>query len=416
MIIQRPISRKQLAAFLPDQESVLAVEKLFKLSGEQNPTNIAELFVLNEETNTLAESANARAALAEALAHALEPLAEEASTRPPVVQPNNVPVDSIQFNTTNHPHPPYRIGETNWDAATQTLATRVTDGVILQHGQEMHNRYINATGSTIHPGQLIAYLAPSPDPETPLCQLFLADGTMSPTFIGGLSTNTAAPGEVVFATWFGIVRDLDTTPYTGNELFASPTVPGGLTGIKPAAPDIAVAICGRLSIHPTEGRVRVRINPPPVNSYADIASTVTQAFAAADTPQAITFNSAPFAYGFSIGAPASRIVAGNAGLYAIRVALQITSSSSSTQGVFIWARKNGVDIPLSSSHITIASNSSYILPNVAFVIPLLAGEYFEIMAAVTSTNVSLTANAAQVAPYPRPASPSAKLRIAQASS
>ena len=243
MIVQRPISRKQLAAFLPDQESVLAVEKLFKLSGEQHPTSISELFVLNEEANALAESANARAALAEALARALEPLVEEASTRPPVVQPN----------------------------------------------------------------------------------------------------------------------------------------------------------------------------PPPVNSYADIASTVTQAFAAADTPQAITFDSAPFAHGFSIGAPASRIVAGNAGLYAIRVTLQIASSSPSTQGMFIWARKNGADIPLSSSHVTVASNSSYILPNVSFVIPLLAGEYFEIMVAVTSTDVSLTANAAQAAPYTRPASPSAKLRITQVS-
>ena len=243
MIVQRPISRKQLAAFLPDQESVLAVEKLFKLSGEQHPTSISELFVLNEETNALAESANARAALAEAVARALEPLVEEASTRPPVVQPN----------------------------------------------------------------------------------------------------------------------------------------------------------------------------PPPVNSYAGIASTVTQPFAAADTPQAVTFDSAPFAYGFSIGAPASRIVAGNAGLYAIRVALQITSSSPSTQSVFIWARKNGADIPLSSSHVTVASNSSSALPSVSFVTPLLAGEYFEIMAAVTSTDVSLTANAAQAAPYPRPASPSAQLRITQAS-
>ena len=244
MIVQRPISRKQLAAFLPDQESVLAVEKLFKLSGEQHPASISELFVLNEEANAMAESANARAALAEALARALEPLVEEASTRPPVVQ----------------------------------------------------------------------------------------------------------------------------------------------------------------------------LNQPPVNYYADISSTVTQAFAAADTPQAIAFDSAHFAHGFSIGAPASRIVAGNSGLYAIRVTLQISSSSPSTQGMFIWASKNGADIPLSSSHVTVASNSSYILPNVSFVTHLLAGEYFEIMVAVTSTDVSLTANAAQAAPYHRPASPSAKLRITQASS
>lgn len=242
MITQRPISRKQLAAFLPDQESLLAVEKLFKLSGELHPNQIGELYVLNEETNILAENANARAALAEALAHALEPLVEEAAMRPPIVHSNNV------------------------------------------------------------------------------------------------------------------------------------------------------------------------------QSYADIASTATQSYSLADAPQAVTFDSVPFAHGFSIGSPASRIVASNAGLYAIRVALQITSSSSSTQSVFIWARKGGVDIPLSSSHVTVASNSSYILPNVAFVIPLLAGEYFEIMTAVTSTNVSLSANAAQVAPYPRPASPSAKLRITQASS
>lgn len=57
----KPLSRDQLAKFLPDQEAIRRFERLFVVAGDLNPADIATLFRLSQEASIDANSAAAAA-------------------------------------------------------------------------------------------------------------------------------------------------------------------------------------------------------------------------------------------------------------------------------------------------------------------------------------------------------------------
>jgi hypothetical protein len=103
-------------------------------------------------------------------------------------------------------------------------------------------------------------------------------------------------------------------------------------------------------------------------------------------------------------------VAANAGLYKFSVSLQLTSSSASVKNVWIWFRKNGVDIANTSMITSLDSATAIRSPSRDLFFSLLAGDYIEIMFASDSTNMTVDNIAATAF---APAAPAAILTVNQ---
>ena len=73
---------------------------------------------------------------------------------------------------------------------------------------------------------------------------------------------------------------------------------------------------------------------------------------------------------------------------------QLTSTSASTKIVYMWYRKNGVDVVDSTRKITIAGAANVAVPAWSYSTSLAANDYVELCWASDSTAVSLTPAAA----------------------
>ena len=93
------------------------------------------------------------------------------------------------------------------------------------------------------------------------------------------------------------------------------------------------------------------------------------------------------------------------GVYNIQFSVQLDQTSEHATGrwIYIWFRKNGVDIPYSASEINITSTKQETIPSRNFIVDLVDDDYVEVMYLVTSTSVFLKAVApgvlSEVTPY-----------------
>jgi len=125
-------------------------------------------------------------------------------------------------------------------------------------------------------------------------------------------------------------------------------------------------------------------------NFGVFISDVDQTQTAIDTAKEVTFTETQLAENVTLdGSPQSRITIRAAGVYNFQFSIQIASSNSNAQYVWIWPRLNGLDVPNSATEISISSNSAKIVPAWNFVFPMRVGDYFELMWATSSTNVTL---------------------------
>ena len=76
----------------------------------------------------------------------------------------------------------------------------------------------------------------------------------------------------------------------------------------------------------------------------------------------------------------SKIKVDTTGVYNIQFSAQIKRTAGGvTKQIVIWLRKNGVDVPSTSTHITMQSNDDYIVSAWNFYLQLNANEYAELM-------------------------------------
>lgn len=412
------LTRNQLAEFLPNPRAVRAFEQLLKQMADLNPVELAQIKETAETALIDAGTGTSRAQEALDTLVVVSAIAAQAlqyaQTSPPAPESNLLVGDSLVLRR-NHPAGrQLGIAETQWNPTVGTIETRISDEMVLQHGQEVVRRMVNNTASTIVPGQVIAFDSTSGDPEAPNCRLFIADGSISPLLLSGVATTTAAPGQIVYVTSYGAVHDINTSTYVGSIVYASATTPGALTSTPPTAPNVLVPVASILISSPTSGHIFVNPARFPRLFYGVFSDTTTQAIAAANTPQAILMDTTDVASGFSRGTPTSRIVAANNGVYNFQFSLQLTSTTSTSIKASIWARVNGVDVPNSCTEITIKSNTDIVVPSWNFTLRLTAGDYFQLVIAADSTNLRITAAPAQTTPYVRPAIPSIILSVTQA--
>ena len=128
--------------------------------------------------------------------------------------------------------------------------------------------------------------------------------------------------------------------------------------------------------------------------YGSFYDTTTQTAAAINTAYAMTFNTVDLSVGVTRGTPTSRIYVDTLNVYNVQFSAQVDKTSGGVGFVWVWLRKNGVNVPDSAGQIRIQGNNAEILAAWNYIIELNAGDYIELMWEVDDTSVILLADAA----------------------
>jgi len=305
-----------------------------------------------------------------------------------------------------------------WNETDKTLNLGMDYGVIQQVGEEIYARVGNTTGSTIPSGTVVGFAGATPNAL--LVSPYLANGTPSSLYILGVMTHDLPDsGQKGYCTTWGFVRELNTSAFTpGDVLYASPTITGGLTNVKPTAPNNVIPVAACITSHATEGVIFVRPTIEQMQYYGVFSDNTTQSPAVIYTPYAINFDTTDISNGVTRGTPTSRIVVPASGLYQFSFSAQVESSSASNKKIWIWPRHNGVNVPRSNTETTFNGSGTVLAPAWSWTISMAKNDYFEIIYAADSTNVSIISKAAQTgangtATFARPAVPGMLLEVTQ---
>lgn len=298
-----------------------------------------------------------------------------------------------------------------WNATDQTLNIGMAYGVVQQIGQETYARVRNNTGTTIPNGTVVGFAGAATDAL--LITPYIANGSQPSLYILGIMTHDLPDsGEKGYCTTWGFVRDLDTSAFiAGDVLYASPSVAGALTNVKPTAPNNVIPIAACVVADATEGVIFVRPTIEQMQYYGEFSATTDQLVAVANTAYAVTFNSTSITNGVTLtGSPTTRVTVPASGLYRVQVNMQIASTSAAQKSLWCWFRKNGVDIPNSARITTSDINNGFVSMTHDCTVSLAANEYVEIMYAADSTNIFLDSTASTAF---APAAPAVQVAITQ---
>jgi len=121
--------------------------------------------------------------------------------------------------------------------------------------------------------------------------------------------------------------------------------------------------------------------------------TTQQTIPVINTAYAIPFNNTAISNQVAIGTT-SHIVTSVDGYYNFQFSAQLAKTSGSAMSAWIWPRVNGVDIPDSNTKLQLTgSSSSEMVAAWNFVLPMNAGDYFELYWASDHVDVILKAAA-----------------------
>ena len=132
----------------------------------------------------------------------------------------------------------------------------------------------------------------------------------------------------------------------------------------------------------------------PILHYGAFSDTSTQVAASIDTAYAMTFTTTDNSNGVSIGSPSSRLVVANQGVYNVQFSAQLDQTSGGTVNVYIWLRKNGVNVPNTASTVALQGTAARLVAAWNFIIQLEPTHYVELMWATDNTNARILAASA----------------------
>lgn len=401
-----PISRKlnltrdQLASFLTDQQQIRQFELLFATVDQIAPDVVNEVSIA-------AGSAQATANEALAQLTSIEDAVQSLATAPAIENNNSTVTDYIDLNSAPVVNKARRL---SWSSVDQTANLGMEYGVTQQIGQEVYARVGNTTGVTIPNGSVVGFSGATPNAL--LVAPYLADGSSPSLYILGVMTHDLPDsGQKGYCTTWGFVRDLDTSAFSpGDILYASTTVAGALTNVKPTAPNNVIPLAACIVSDATEGVIFVRPTIEQMKYYGIFNKTTNQTPAAINTEYLLTFDNTTVSNGVVIGSPSSRIVVPESGLYNFNATIQLTSGSSSAKNVWLWFKKNGTTVANSARIVTSDINNGYVPVALSEFFSLAANDYIEIAFASDDTNVTIATVAATGF---APAAPAVLLNVTQ---
>ena len=298
-----------------------------------------------------------------------------------------------------------------WNSQDGTLDVEMgLDGVTQQVGLEQYMVVRNNTGSTILNGKVVGFAGSSSGRVAGA--YYLADGSQPSLYFIGVATMDIPTGTEGYVTTYGYVRDVDTSAFSvGDILYADPNTAGGMTNVKPTAPDNVIVVAAVLVSDATTGVIMVRPTINQMQYYGHFSKTDSQTPAATNTAYTITLTTTDISNGVVIGSPASRIVVPESGLYSVSATIQVSSNNSSAKNIWFWFRKNGTDIANSARIVTSDVNNGYIPISLKDTVSLNANEYIELVYAANNTGISISSVASTAF---APAAPAVQLEVVQA--
>lgn len=165
-------------------------------------------------------------------------------------------VDTVGFDTTYSTT--LTAGQLGWDG-NNTLGIGMAGGNVIQHIGEDSFIYTKAS-SAITKGQVVMFTGavgasgvPTGAPATGI-----ADGT----YIMGIAAESIATNGFGLVQCFGVLRNVNTSGYADGEiLWYNPAVTGGLTDVKPSAPNVKVQMAAVLNGGSSGGgSILIRVN------------------------------------------------------------------------------------------------------------------------------------------------------------
>lgn len=188
--------------------------------------------------------------------------------------------------------------------------------------------------------------------------------------------------------WFRFFQSLFQLTGSGQNDFTLQDLQIGPDGDAASLAAVLQTEIQNLSVSPAHTPQLVR------HRYGSFADTTTQTAAAINTAYAMTFNTTELSQGVTRGTPTSRIYVDTLNVYNVQFSAQIDKTAGGVGLVWIWLRKNGVNVPDSTGQIRIQGNNAEVLAAWNYVIELNAGDYIELMWEVDDTSVILLAEAA----------------------
>jgi hypothetical protein len=303
-------------------------------------------------------------------------------------------------------------GQLSWNVEEEAVDITMGNGVVQQIGFDTYMRCKNDTGVTIPKGTVVGFAGVNAEIKV---APYLANNTANELFFVGVTSRDLPDQDVEPVQLYGKINGLDTTGpgaetwAVGDILYASPTIAGGLTNVRPTAPNVVISVAAVLSVSATVGEIMVRPIIPMGMDYGSFDSTADQTLAAINTATAVTLSATLSSNGITLSS-GSRLNVASAGFYQVDVVLQLTSGSSSAKNVYFWLRKNGTNVAETTRAVTVNINGGFIPIALNYTISLAATDYVEVYWAADDTNVTLDALAALAF---APAAPSVLININQ---
>jgi hypothetical protein len=186
---------------------------------------------------------------------------------------------------------------------------------------------------------------------------------------------------------------------------------GGTTGL--ALSDLELAPLGEANAAGLVDEVQGLLSAPPpepiVRRAASFANTATQTLSSPNTATAIIFNTTVHSRGIGLQS-SSQIHPGVAGAFYLSLVAEMDKTGGGNALVWIWLRKNGVDVPNAAFKWRVNGSGSATVFSAAATVVVGQTDYLEVMWASDTTSATLEATASTA--Y-SPAGPSALLSITQ---
>lgn len=279
-----------------------------------------------------------------------------------------------------------------WFRFFQLLESSVEDAALQQYTIVQ-----NSTGTTIPKGTVVGFVGVGSNNVLSVAP-YLADGSTSTLFIlGVLAEQIPDNGSTGLCCVWGEVSGIDTSAFSvGDILYASTTVAGAFTNVKPTAPDNVVPVAAVLVSSATAGAIFVRPTIEQESYYGEFTRTTNLSAAVINTAYAIALTNTEVAGGVVLtGSPTDRLQVPQSGLYQFSARFQLSSTSASSKNARFWYRLNGsTNLSNSAAIVSVDANNGYATISVSEIVSLAANDYIQLMWAVSDTTLSLSAVAA----------------------
>lgn len=148
-------------------------------------------------------------------------------------------------------------GRFGWNDDDKTIEIGLDAGSVGQILQEIHLRSTNNIGDTIFDGSAINVTGVIGSRPT----IGLANNDTSTTAYTtfGLATQDILDGRTGYGTMIGLVRGLNTSAWPAGSILWLDSIDGGLTDIRPIAPNIAVVMGVVLRSNANDGIIGVKV-------------------------------------------------------------------------------------------------------------------------------------------------------------